>query len=247
MADARKPNPKFTSPRGEFKYPKLDKPDYGTKDYPCPEGKYEVRLVLKASDPATKQFIAALNPIYNEAIADAEAKFGELKVETRKKLKSVTANDLFTTLYDKETEEPTGFIEFKFKMAASGIANKGKDNERKWTSKPTVFDSKGTPLAKVPEIWSGSIGKISFEAQAYFIPGTAAAGLSLKLKAAQLIQLRQGGAKDASEYGFGAEEDGYEYNEEASSEGFSDESAAGGAGGYEAPGSSTELDDEIPF
>jgi hypothetical protein len=246
MADARKPNPKFTSPRGDFKYPKLDKPDYGTKDYPCPEGKYEVRLVLKAEDPATKQFIAALNPIYNEAIADAEAKFKELKVETRKKLKQVTVNDLFTTLYDKETEQPTGFIEFKFKMAASGVANKGKDNERKWTSLPAVFDAKGTLIKKVPEIWSGSTGKISFEAQPYFIPGTAAAGLSLKLKAAQLIELRQGGSRDASDYGFGAEDDGYEYNSEAGAEGFGDETGAGGAG-YSAPEGNIDLDDEIPF
>jgi hypothetical protein len=219
----RKKNPTGTSPKGSLKYPKLDKADLGTKDYPKPNGEYSTKLVMKAEDKATKAFIATLQPHYNAAMEKAEEEFAKLKVETRKKLKSVSQNSMFTTLYDKETEEPTGEIEFKFAMTASGV----RKDKTKWSAKPGVFDAKGNPITKVPEIWSGSIGKVSFEMQPYFIPGTGAAGLKLKLKAVQLIELRSGGARSADSYGFEAEEDGYEYEEEAGNEeGFTDESGA---------------------
>lgn len=236
MATAKK-FPMFTSPTSVFKYPSLDKPDYGTKDYPNPAGSYKVSLVMKADAEATKAFIAKLTPLYDEAMAEAEAKFNELKIDVRKKLKGVTQNDLFTTLYDKETEQPTGYIEFRIKMAASGVFNEGKADERRWSAKPSVFDAKGVPMVQVPEIWGGSEGKVSFEARPYFINGTAAAGLSLKLKAVQLITLRQGGERSASEFGFGAEEDGFEYNPEAAANGFGDETGgeAGDNAGTQEP------------
>lgn len=239
MSNAKK-FPMITSPLAVFKYPKLDKPDYGTKDYPNPEGAYKVNLVMKADDPVTKAFIAKMMPLYNEAMAEAEAKFAELKIDVRKKLKQVTQNDLFTTLYDKETEQPTGYIEFKIKMAASGVFNAGKADERAWSAKPSVFDAKGKPMRDVPEIWGGSEGKVSFEARPYFINGTAAAGLSLKMKAVQLITLRQGGERSADEFGFG-EEDGFEYNSEAASNGFQDETG-GDMGGSEDNGSQEAQD-----
>jgi len=226
MADARKKFPMLTSPRVVFKFPALTKPDYGTKDYPNPEGSYKVSGVVDASDPAVQAFIAKLQPLYEEALAEAERKFSELKIDARKKLKAVQPNDLFTTLYDKETEEPTGQIEFRFKMAASGIANKGTDRERKWSAKPALFDAKGKPITGDVEIWGGTIGKVSFEARPYFVSGTAAAGLSLKLKAVQVIELRQGGDRSADQYGF-SQEEGYDHIEQATSNGFGDETEGG--------------------
>lgn len=239
MATEKKKLPMITSPRGTFKFPKLDKPDYGTKEYPAPDGKYETRMVLRADAPETKAFIAKLQPFFVDAVANGEKEFSELKIETRKKLKAVTVNDMFTTMYDRETEQPTGDIEFKFSMKASGIANKGKDNERKWAAKPAVFDSRGQLLKDVPEIWSGSIGKVTFEVSPYFIPATGACGVSLKLKAVQLIELRQGTDRSASEYGFGAEEDGYSHTAAADKVGFSNED--------QTDDSKDEIDDEIAF
>ncbi|SCW77198.1 Protein of unknown function [Rhizobium mongolense subsp. loessense] len=233
----RKKNPSFISPRGPLKFPKIDKVDYGTKEYPKPNGEYSTKLVLEADAPETKAFIAKLTPIYREAMDEAALKFKELKVETRKKLGKVTENDLFTTLYDQETEQPTGYIEFKFAMAASG---ERKDKTR-WSAKPAIFDAKGKPMVKVPEIWSGTEAKVSFECQPYFIPGTGAAGLKLKLKAVQVIELVSGGQRTASSYGFGAE-DGYEHEEptvEESSGDFGDESRS--------DTSSKTIDDDIPF
>lgn len=237
MADNKKKFPTFNSPRGTLKYTALTKPDYGTKEYPCPEGRYKAGLVLRASDPETKAFLAKLTPLYDAALAEAEEKFKALKVESRKKLKEVQPNPLYTTLYDKETEEPTGYIEFRFKMDASGVADKDTEKERKWTAKPGVFDAKGHPIVGDIEIWGGSIGKIAFEARPYFVSGTAAAGLSLKLKAAQIIKLHQGSDRSAADYGF-SEEDGYEF--EGVSDGARD-------AGFTAEETSTDTDEPSEF
>jgi hypothetical protein len=225
MTEKRKPRATGVSPKGVFKYPKLNKPDYGSKEYPCPEGKYEVRLVLTEADPATQAFIAKLQPHYDAAESEAKQKFAQLKIDTRKKLGEPKKNDLYTVIYDKETEEPTGEIEFKLTDMASGVANRGTPKERAWTSRPAIFDASGRDITKAaPEIWGGTIGKVSFELRPYFINGTAAWGLKLALKAVQIIELVQGGQKDAKGHGFGVE-DGYAHD----------------------PRTETEDDDERPF
>lgn len=215
MADKeRKSLPKFTSPKGPFKFPKIKEPDYGTKDYPKPEGEYSTKLVLKAASPEAKSFIKSLTPAYEEALAAAREEFKALKPETRKKLKEITVNPLFTELLDKETEQPTGEIEFKFSMKASGEYKKGPKAGQRWTRKPDVFDAKGNRIPKCPDVWGGTIGRVSFEASPYFIPATGAAGLSLKLTGIQIVELVSGGSKSAKDHGFEADEDGYEYTPE---------------------------------
>ena len=230
MADAkRKAYPKFVTPKGAFKFPKLNEPDFGSKDYPKPDGEYSLKLIMQADDPATKAFIAKLQPAYEEATAEADRAFKDLKVETRKKLGKVTMNGLFTTIYDQETEQPTGEIEFKFAMKASGELKKGPKAGQRWNRAPDIFDAKGLPLKKAPSIWGGTIGKVSFEASPYFIPGTGAGGLKLNLMGVQIIDLVSGGQRTAASHGFG-EEEGFtgssveDTADEDNTEGFSDES-----------------------
>lgn len=219
MADNKRvKNPTGTTPKGIFKYPALDKPDYGNEKFPKPNGEYKVQLILSEAD--AQPLIDKLQPTYDAAIEEGKAEFAKLKVEARKKLKELTANDLYAIEYDRETEEPTGNLIFKFTMAASG-ENKKKE---KWSRKPAVFDAKGKPLLKVPAIWGGTIGKVSYEASPYFIPGTGAAGLKLRLNAVQIIDLVSGGQRDAGAYGFDSEE-GYEGSDAPADDGtFKDES-----------------------
>jgi hypothetical protein len=218
----KKTFPKFISPKGVFKFPSLTEPDYGNKEFPKPNGVYKTGLVVRADDPAVIAFLAKLQPVYDAALQAGCEAFEKLKVDVRKKLKTLTPNPLFTTLYDKETEEETGEISFSFSMPASGIANKDTARERKWTAKPDLFDAKGRPMVKATKVWGGTVGKVSFEARDYFIPGTGAAGLSLRLKGAQIIELVSAGQRSAASHGFG-EEEGYEYDENQ----FVDESTAG--------------------
>lgn len=205
MAD-KKANPQLTSPRGVFVYPSIDKPDYGTKDYPKPDGVYKVtlRVPLAVADEWRE---GPLKAIIAQARAEAEAEFKKLPVATRKKLGELTWNEVGTTEYDKETEEETGFVLFKTEMKAGG---KRKKDGSPWSQKPAVFDSKGKAIPKVPAIWGGSEGRVSVEASPYFIPGTGAAGVKLNLKAVMLLKLNSGSQKDASGFGFVPEEDGFD-------------------------------------
>lgn len=209
MADNKRPkNFTATTPKGTFRYPALDKPDYGNDDYPKPAGEYKVQLILSRED--AEPLITKLQPHFDAAVEEGKAEFAKLPVASRKKLGEMKVNDLFSPEYDKDTEEETGNVIFKFAMAASGV-NKKKEP---WSRKPAVFDAKGKPMLKVPAIWGGTVGKVSFEAAPYFIGGTGAAGLKLRLSAAQIIDLVSGGQRDAGAYGFG-EEDGYEGSEDS--------------------------------
>lgn len=203
----------MTAPRGTFKYPNLIQPDMGTKEFPKPDGEYNVRVILDNTAPSTAAFIKKLQPHYDAAMEKAAAEFDKLKVETRKKLKDITRNDFFTVLYDKDTEEETGEIEFKFKMKAAG---KRKDGTP-WSSKPGLFDAGGRPLKGIKSIWGGSEGIVSFSVSDYFIPGSGMAGITLRLEGVQILDLVAEGQRSADSYGFEAQE-GYEHDDEAEEE-----------------------------
>jgi len=216
MAKPKK-NPTFTSPKGTFRYPALTKPDYGNEQFPKTNGEFKTQLVLSRDE--AQSLIDQLQPLYKEALAMGEEKYKELKVEQRKKLGGFKANDLFSEIYDQQTEEPTGDVFFKFATSASGVNQKGEQ----WNRKIALFDAKGKPLNSSTAIWGGTVGKVSFEAAPYFISGTGAGGLKLYLIAAQVIDLVSGGGRNAGAYGFG-EEDGFEEEETpAKAAGFTDE------------------------
>jgi hypothetical protein len=208
-----------TTPKGIFKYPNLIKPDYGTNEFPKKNGEYNVRLVLDGK--AAQELIAKLEPEMEKAIAEAEEKFAQLPVATRKRLKGVTPNPYYTEVFDKETEEPTGQYEFRFKTTASGVDKKGE----RWYRTVPIFDAKGKPV-KLKEIWSGTVGKVAYSVLPYFVAGSGAAGISLYLEAVQIIELNAGGGRSASEFGF-SEEEGFEASEE--SHGFEDETTDEGS------------------
>lgn len=215
---------KMTTPRASFKWPKLTEPDYGSNQYPKPDGEYSTKLVFDEADPAFQKFRTKIEKAHAAAVELGKEKFGELKVATRKKLGDITVNEPFTVVYDNETEEPTGEVEMKVSMKASGTVKKGPRAGKSWNRKPQLFDAKGKPMLKTPDIWGGTVGKVSFSfmTDGYFIPGTGACGISFQLEAAQIIDLVSGGQRKADEFGF-EEEDGYEYEAPADEEEDEDE------------------------
>lgn len=217
MAFDRKPVHSLTSPKGTFVFPKLNEPD--TKFNAA--GDYSVKLSLRADDHDTQAFIAKLALLHGRAVTAAQEAFKGLKPEARKKLREVQVNDFYTTKLD-EDEQPTGMVEFNFKMKASGVTKAGKA----WTRKPVIFDAKGKAMSDPPAIWGGTVGKVAFEVVegGYFVPGTGAAGISLALVAVQIIELRSGREKSAAQLGFGVEEGGFEQAEPTFSNEDSDDS-----------------------
>jgi hypothetical protein len=203
MADQKKQqNPKFTTPAGAFQFPKLFEPDTKYKD----AGEYSVKLRL--SEEAAAPLIAKLQPLFDAAVKAGEEEYKKLPVKTRKST-AFKETPFYSPVYDEESEEETGEVEFNFKMTASGVSKK---TNKPWTRKPAVFDAKGKPILKDPEMWSGTVGKVNFEVLPYYTT-IAGAGISLRLNAVQVIELRTGGAQNASAYGF-EEEDGYEYEDD---------------------------------
>jgi hypothetical protein len=218
--------PKLMSPKGKFRYPKLNEPDLGTEKNKKKDPEYNLQLVLKADSPEAKKLIADLEPFYEEAKAKGAEGFKGLSLKTRKELekegvKGPKVAALYETIYDKETEEPTGEIAFRFKMKASGV---NKKTGKPWTRTPVVFDAKGKRMVKLPTIWGGTIGKVQFEPYPYYAEGQNSCGLSFYFAGIQIIELVTAGGASAESMGF-EEEEGYEYAEAdaAPSKDFSDE------------------------
>lgn len=236
----KKKLPRFTSPRGVLRFPSLMKPDFGTKDYPKPDGVYKTGILFPQDDPSVVAFLAKLQPLHDEAVEEGRKEFAELKKETRVKLEQkngeggLSVQPIFSVQYDKETEEPTGMIQMNFSKKASG---KRKD-ETRWTAKPpSIVDGLGNPITnRELKIWGGSVAKVFFEVKPYFIPGTGLTGLSFGLLGAQIIKLVSEGVMSAEDMGFEAEEDGFEYN----ADDFDTPEVAAPAG---APANADEADD----
>ena len=194
MATAKR----FTTPSGVAVYPKLVVAD--TK-YNI-EGEYKTSLRLPADatiggEPliAFLEKHCAASMVKHQAEEDVKAR------AKNKKPKPIKAG-----VEPYEVDEETNEIIVKFKLKATGMTR----DKVVFTQKPALFDAKGTPY-KGKEIWGGSVIKVAFEVVPYFTV-LIGAGISLRLKAAQIIELKQG-SSDGSSFGFG-EEEGYETSEE---------------------------------
>lgn len=215
----------FNTPIVAFNYPKLDAVDYGSKEYPKPDGEFSVQATMDLSDKAVKAMLAQLEILHAEAIENAKREFADLKLDARKRLQKDNGPDgikvqpIYADIYDEETEQPTGQIKMKFSMAAGGTVKKGPREGEKWSQKPTIADARGNVMGKVPKIGGGSRGIVAFSVVegGYFIPGTGLAGISCKLTGAQIIELVSGGQRTASSLGFKAQ-DGYSHDDAAASE-----------------------------
>lgn len=178
---------RITSPTCRLQYPKLIEPD--TKFNP--EGVYRVTGVIDAAD------------------ADAiSTQLDELLNRHKESLKAQSPTTKF-----KLADLPYGFEELdgkpsfvvKAKQKASGMDRDG----RRWTAAPALFDAKGVPIKdrnQLKDMWSGTVGRISFDACPFY-QAAIGAGITLRLRAVQIISLVEGGGS-AESYGFG-EEDGF--------------------------------------
>ena len=210
MAEKKKAE-RFVSPKGIASYPHLTKPD--TKFNP--DGEYKVSLIV-AGDDASK-IVDFLTEQHKAAVARAKKENAGKRV--------------------KESELPfienddDGTVTFKFKMKAKVAPKKGDPFEQK----PALFDAKGKPLTGDPKVGGGSVIKVSYEVVPYYT-AIAGAGVSLRMKAVQIIELKEySGGGTAESYGFG-EEEGFEAgeddNDNANDPPFdADKPAAGGSAG----------------
>lgn len=187
----------FTSPRGTFKFPKLTEPDTKFKD----AGEYSVTLICDPGDDDVQALMEKIDKAAAECLAAA---VGKEKAPAKKKkweTKYIPHKDSVD-----EDDEPTGNVEFKFNMTASGVSKK---TGKPWKRTPALFDSKGKPLPGDVSIWGGTVGFVAFQMVPYSQTIQTGASVKLALEAVQVVSLVSGGHKDSAGYGFG-EEEGYE-------------------------------------
>lgn len=206
--------------KGTFVYPRLNSPDTKFKA----EGEYQVRVRVSAEEaqPVIEKVDELAQQAYDEAKAAIEEEIAEATRAKKPigKLKEKLAKLKFTDKCYKDALDddgnPTGEVEFNFKMTASGTSKK---DGKPWSRAPQVFDGKGKELKgrAIPSIWGGTIGRVD----GFYNPFCTAvgAGVSLRLEAVQIIKLQSGsGNASAAQRGFAAEEDGYEAAEEDGSQ-----------------------------
>jgi hypothetical protein len=198
--------PTLNSPKGAFKFPKLTTPDTKFKA----EGEYSVKLIVASDAPGVADLISKCDKEAADSLKEAKANAKNAAEAKKWETKYLP----YAHVEDEESGEPTGEVEFKFTMKASGVSKK---TGKPWTRKPALFDAKGNPIKGEVEIGGGTIGKISFQIIPYAPTTTVGASCKLALEAVQIIELRQFGDKSASAYGFG-EEDGYEYTKDEDGE-----------------------------
>lgn len=189
--------PKFkamTTPKGSALFCKVAEPNTRFNA----DGEYEVTVILNEEEH--KDFLQQLDQLAEEAFA---AETEALKPVQKKKAQLMKP---YSEVCDEEGN-PTGDVKIKAKMKAKG---KRKDGTL-YEAEPAIFDAaKPKPNQlnrKDVIIGNGSQIKINFQPRAYYVPGSNMAGVSLQLRAVQIIELKSfGGTPDS--YGFAGENDG---------------------------------------
>jgi hypothetical protein len=195
------------SPTGMAQYPYLNKPD--TKFNA--DGEYKVSLLLGGDESESLRdridgMTAAQGEVVRAELQDKinQAKTGADKAKLKKSLDNLTTNVPYDGAVD-DNGDFNGEYVFKFKTKASF---KDKKTGKTITRAIKLFDAKKNVTTAA--VFGGSRIKVAYEIAPYFVSGSGAYGVSLRINAIQIIELSQGGGGgNASAYGFG-EEDGFE-------------------------------------
>ncbi len=184
----------IVTPSGVAIYPHLINPD--TKFNPV--GEYKVSLSL-SEDEATP-IIEKINSSLEQA---------KEMIPEGKKAKEAELPYFIET--DEDGNKTNRYV-FKFKMKAKITTKDGRTIEMS----PKIFDSQGKIIKGLDSIWGGSTLRVSADLVPFYVAAVGA-GVTLRLKAVQVIELVKGGGSDGSSFGFD-KTDGYVAEEQESSE-----------------------------
>lgn len=202
MASKKIQLPMLTSPRGTFKFPRLTTPDTKFNK----DGEYGTKILLDPNGKGVQAFLTKLDELTDAAVA-------QMKEENAKYKKQIQRAASYRNEVDSDGEE-TGKIEVGVKLKAKITPKTGPNAGKTYELKPALFDAFGQPITGEIRIGGGTEGKVSFEAAPYFAANDKRAGISLRLKAAQVINLVEWtSAKDAKQFGFEDEDEGFSTSE----------------------------------
>lgn len=164
-------------------------------------GVYKVDLTMKDSK-AVRGLIDEINRIHEESYAEKVEEFNENPPVARKGkavLKPYEGNLPYF-------ENDDGTVTFKFSCYGSYTDKKTGENR---DIPLKVFDSKGKPIADVPNISGGSELKVKFTMIPYGWTSVAGASVKLQLSSVMLVTLKEFGASSGDDWADEVEEDGY--------------------------------------
>lgn len=162
----------YTTPQGIAFYPHLNMPNTRFK----PEGEYSVKLLIRTKD--AEDLTRQIDKWIEESLAKA-------KGNNRKLQLIQTAQPPYQEFIDPQNQCGTDLVQFSFRINASYK----KKNGGEWIVDVPFFDAEGKAVSKEETyICGGSILKVAFKPYQFFHPSVGA-GVSLQLKAVQIIKL----------------------------------------------------------
>lgn len=177
----------IVTPKGSLVWPYLLKPD----SY---QGKERYKATIKLSREDAASLIKACDE----------------KLEWQKQRDAFEAGG--TVEYEEgeylpyTVDETTGTVSFDTAMNRFGKVGKPDQFEQR----PAVFDARGQVIPNTVEIYTGSLAKLRVEVFSWSLDN-GKVGVSLRLLAAQVFELADRDAeRSADDYGFSAEEEGYD-------------------------------------
>lgn len=172
MTEERVPYEVFTTPVGEFVYPRLTQPDTRYD----PDGVYQLKLLLPFEDNETQELIAKIDGVLSAFIQTLD-----LKVQNMYRRSEV---------YEKEMTEDgtaeTGNVLFKMKMKAKVTHAKGSFEQ----APVVVMADTGEKVEGL--VYGGSFGKVKGQIVPYTMAANKLVGVTLRLKAVQIHELQSG-------------------------------------------------------
>ncbi len=219
------PSQDIITPEGIAIWPKLNTPDdykgkvtFNTKLSVDPDedgmiGRKAGNIIALAEE-MRDEFYDVVAADLEEQIAEAKAaKKGAVAKKLQEKLDALVKADVGKAEVDEESGDETGRTILYAKTNAT-VKDRRTGQERE--KRIDVFDAKGKKLKaeQVPQIGGGSRLKVAATMKPYYMAAHDTVGVTLYLNAVQILDLVSfGGNRDASAYGFGAE-DGYEAEDE---------------------------------
>ncbi len=159
------------------------------------DGHYKTNLIIERSD--AQVLVDEIKLALKEA-----GKLAQEKMKGKGKQIKWAPEPFFAE--QDESGDLTGNTIFKFKTKAQIVSKDGKVIE----NRVPIFDSAGKPLKDV-QVWSGSKLKCSADLIPYYT-AVVGAGVSLRLRAVQVIELVEGSGGNAQGFGFSEVKDGYQ-------------------------------------
>lgn len=213
----RKDYPQIITPKIEVAWAQLNEPDY---QYKKDSGEFHVRGRPDTDDPAYAAMVQAATELRDQFMED---KRRELTAQKKGALlRKLHAVDVVKEEIDRESGDPTGSMTIRAGMKHHIEIKNGPRAGESFDKVPDFFDARGKRLKNPPKIGSGSVLKLGVRLVPYLKNDDGSVGVSYQLEGVQIIKLVKGGERDASYYGFGAE-DGDAIEDEEDTGGFSAE------------------------